>query len=68
MGCSEGPELKQFLEESSVHFFVEESRKRTGTAISKDSRHLSLHGPMLRSTRHFMQIHIPTPHGSVTKL
>ena len=35
MGCSEGPEWKQSLEESSVHFFVEESRKRTGTAIRR---------------------------------
>ena len=40
MGCSDGPGLKQFLEESSVHFFVEESKKRTGTAISKDSRRI----------------------------
>ena len=35
MGCSEGPGWKQSLEESSVHFFVEESRKRTGTAIRR---------------------------------
>ena len=27
---------------------------------SKDSRHFSLHGPILSSTRHFMDIHIPT--------
>ena len=28
MGCSEGPGLKQFLEASSVHFFVEERAGR----------------------------------------
>ena len=60
MGCSEGPGLKQFLEPSSVHSFVEESKKRTDKAISKDSRHLSLHERMLRSTRHFIHIHIST--------